>query len=111
MTRHVLASSPDHKATPKMGVSRLGTRLLFADEINFELLSCWSQGSRETEFSRNVACAEDLNSSSGPILLIFAGEYSSYIVYTDWGGLSPLILMLGGAIAPPFRRLCMSLHN
>ena len=86
MTRHVLASSPDHKATPKMGVSRLGTRLLFADEINFELLSCWSQGSRETEFSRNVACAEDLNSSSGPILLIFAGECSSYIVYTDWGG-------------------------
>ena len=54
----MLASSPDHKATPKMGASRLGTRLLFADEINFELLSCWSQGSRETEFSRNVACAE-----------------------------------------------------
>ena len=75
MTRHKLASSPDHKATPKMGVSRLGTRLLFAD---FKLLSCWSQGSRETEFSRNVACAEDLNSSSGPILLIFTGKCSSY---------------------------------
>ena len=77
-----------------MGVSPLGTRLLFPDEVNFELLSCWSQGSRETEFSRNVACAEDLNSSSGPILLIFAGECSSYIVYTDWGG--------GGGLNPQF---------
>ena len=59
-----------------------------------------SRESRNRVFKEYIACAEDLNSSSDPILLIFAGECSSYIVYTDWGAEPPNSHARGG-YSPP----------